>query len=47
MSDAELVGEAYAAAANGFIEPLVVLFDDTLHWRGPERGVLWWRRAPY
>ena len=48
MSDieVELVRSGYAAAVSGDIEPLVALFDDSLEWRGTERGVLWWRHAP-
>jgi hypothetical protein len=45
--ETELVAGAYAALVNGYIEPLVTLFDETLHWRGVERGALWWRKAPY
>jgi hypothetical protein len=43
--DAALVGNGYAAAVHGDIEPLVALFDPGLVWRGVERGVVVAARA--
>jgi hypothetical protein len=37
---------AYDEAIAGDLGPLVALFHDDLHWRGLERGHLWWRKAP-
>ena len=46
LADAEIVGAAYGAAVSGNVEPLVLLLDPALEWRGVTRGHLWWRRTP-
>lgn len=37
---------AYDAALAGNLDRLVGLFDPDLHWKGIERGHLWWKHAP-
>lgn len=40
------VRRAYETANDGDVSELVALFDSDTEWRGVERGLLWWRRAP-
>ncbi len=45
-SQIEALQAAYEAASDGDIDPLVALFTPDTVWRGPSRGMLWWRRTP-
>jgi ketosteroid isomerase-like protein len=42
----ELVRGAYEALNQGDPDPLAALFGPDTVWRGVERGLLWWRKAP-
>ena len=45
-SQIQALRAAYEAASDGDIDPLVALFTPDTVWRGPSRGMLWWRRTP-
>jgi hypothetical protein len=48
MSSAQIqaLREAFDAASDGDIGPLVALFTPDTVWRGPARGRLWWTHTP-
>ena len=48
MSEANVaaIRAAFAAYQAGDIDAVVALFHPDVHWNGPERGHLWWKRAP-
>jgi ketosteroid isomerase-like protein len=41
-----VVRQAYEAANEGDVSLLAGLFEPDTEWRGVERGLLWWKRAP-
>ncbi len=45
-SQIQALRAAYEAASDGDIGPLIALFTPDTVWRGPSRGMLWWRRTP-
>lgn len=45
-ADVELVRGAYDALNHGNPDPLAALLGPDTVWRGVERGILWWRKAP-
>lgn len=45
-SQIQALRAAYEPASDRDIGPLIALFTPDTVWRGPSRGMLWWRRTP-